>query len=166
MKRLALRFDHPAAAEFDAVAEPRNVSAVLKALPGTVSIAAGAVHADSKRVRTTGFGERWESLNSQKPRSTSSSKARARLVGVRARESRPRPVVPLAAGEAATGGHLLTLRHAEPTLNRLALRFDDPAAADFDAVVRPRKVSAALKALPGAVAVDGGSVRAGQSRHD
>ncbi len=47
---------------------------------------------------------------------------------------------------------------AEVTLNRLALRFDDPAAADFEAVVAPRKVSAALKALPAPVGVEGGAV--------
>ena len=50
---------------------------------------------------------------------------------------------------------------SELTLSRLALRFDNPAAADFDAVARPHKVSAALKALPAAITMDGGSVRAG-----
>jgi hypothetical protein len=49
---------------------------------------------------------------------------------------------------------------AEVTLNRLALRFDDPLAADYDAVAVPRKVSIAVKTLPAAVSVDGGSVRA------
>ena len=57
---------------------------------------------------------------------------------------------------------------AEVALNRLALRFDRPAQADYDAVVTPRKVSAALKMLPAPLAVDGGTVRvsAGQVRLD
>src|SRR3954452_1899002 len=50
---------------------------------------------------------------------------------------------------------------AEVTLNRLALRFDNAAAADYDVAVTPRAVSAALKALPAPVSVDGGVVRAG-----
>ena len=50
---------------------------------------------------------------------------------------------------------------AEVNLSRLALRFDNPAAADYDVAVTPRGVSAVLKALPGAVTADGGSVRAG-----
>jgi hypothetical protein len=49
----------------------------------------------------------------------------------------------------------------EVDLKRLALRFDHAAAADFEALVRPQKVSAALKALPDAVTVDGGAVHAG-----
>lgn len=51
--------------------------------------------------------------------------------------------------------------HVDVTLNRLALRFDRPAQADFDAVATPRKVSAALKMLPAPVTVDGGSVQVG-----
>jgi hypothetical protein len=48
---------------------------------------------------------------------------------------------------------------ADVSLQRLALRFDRPADADFEALVSPRQVSAALKALPAAAAVSGGSVR-------
>ena len=48
---------------------------------------------------------------------------------------------------------------ADVSLQRLALRFDRPADADFEALVSPRQVSAALKALPAATAVSGGSVR-------
>ena len=53
LNRLALRFDKPEAADFDAVVRPRNVSATLKALPGAISVASGAIQADSKRVRVT-----------------------------------------------------------------------------------------------------------------
>ena len=49
-------------------------------------------------------------------------------------------------------------------LNRLALRFDRPQDVDFDAVVRPDKVSAGLKMLPAPVSVGGGAVHAGTSR--
>ena len=52
---------------------------------------------------------------------------------------------------------------ADVALNRLALRFDRPAEAEFDAIVTPRRVSAAVKALP-VPSVTGGSVRAARSR--
>ena len=52
----------------------------------------------------------------------------------------------------------------EVALNRLALRFDRPQDVDFDAVVKPDKVSAELKRLPAPVSVSGGAVHAGPSR--
>lgn len=48
---------------------------------------------------------------------------------------------------------------AEVALNRLALRFDRPAAADYDATITLRQVSASLKPLPAPVSADGGAVR-------
>src|SRR5262249_35403736 len=53
LNRLALRFDKPEAADFDAVITPRSVSATIKALPGAATVAGGAIHADPKRVRVT-----------------------------------------------------------------------------------------------------------------
>ena len=57
---------------------------------------------------------------------------------------------------------------ADVALNRLAMRFDRPADAEYDALVTPRKVSAALKMLPAPVAADGGTIRvvSGQARLD
>src|SRR6185436_8442578 len=52
----------------------------------------------------------------------------------------------------------------ELALNRLALRFDRPQDADYDAVLKPDKVSAGLKMLPAPVSVSGGAVHAGPSR--
>ena len=52
----------------------------------------------------------------------------------------------------------------ELALNRLALRFDRPQDADYDAVLKPDKVSAELKMLPAPVSVSGGAVHAGPSR--
>jgi hypothetical protein len=45
-------------------------------------------------------------------------------------------------------------------LNRLALRFDGPQDVDFEAVVKPDKVSAGLKMLPAAIAINGGTLQA------
>ena len=45
-------------------------------------------------------------------------------------------------------------------LTRLALRFDRPQEVDFEALVKPDKVSAGLKMLPAAVVIHGGSVQA------
>ena len=44
-------------------------------------------------------------------------------------------------------------------LNRLALRFDRPAEADFEADATLRQVSVTLKALPGPLGVASGSMR-------
>jgi hypothetical protein len=53
---------------------------------------------------------------------------------------------------------------ADLALKRLALRFDRPAAADYDALVTPRQVSVALKALPSPVSVSDGSVQVDASQ--
>ena len=53
---------------------------------------------------------------------------------------------------------------AEVELSRLALRFDRPAEADYQALVKPRGVSAQLRALPAPVSVAGGSARLDPSR--
>jgi uncharacterized protein involved in outer membrane biogenesis len=57
---------------------------------------------------------------------------------------------------------------AEVTLRRLALRFDRPQDADFDAVVTPREASATLKMLPAPVSASGGAIQVdrGQVRLD
>jgi hypothetical protein len=161
LHRLALRFDNPAAADFEALVTPRNLSAALKALPGTLSVTGGTVHADSKRVRAT-------ELKGSLGKSTFSETALQIELGKQPRLSSAsghasleleqwfpwlQAKLPLEEVSSVSGG-------AELTLNRLALRFDNPAAADFDAMARPRKVSASLKALPGTVTIDGGSVRA------
>jgi hypothetical protein len=162
LKRLALRFDRPAEVEFDAVAALRNVNATVKALPGAITIAGGAVHADSKRVRVSDlsgalgkstFSAAAVQVELQKPARIASASGRATLdldqwfPWLKAK-------LPLEEIASVSGS-------TEVSLNRLALRFDQPAAADFDATLQPRKVSAALKALPDAVAVEGGSVSAG-----
>jgi hypothetical protein len=162
LNHLALRFDRPAEVQFAAVAEPRSVSAALKALPGAISIAGGAIHADSKRVRVSDLnGSLGKSTFSgaalqvelEKPARVSSASGRATL---ELEQWFPwlQAKLPLEEIASVSGS-------AELTLSRLALRFDNPAAADFDAVARPHKVSAALKALPAAITMDGGSVRAG-----
>jgi hypothetical protein len=162
LKRLALRFDRPAEADFEALVEPRNVSATLKALPGAVSVAGGAVHADSKRLRLTGlsgavgkstFSGATAQIELRKPARISSASGRVMLEldqwfpWLQAK-------VPLD-GVASVSGR------TEVDLKQLMLRFDDAAAADFQVLVRPQKVSAVLKALPDAVTVDGGAVHAG-----
>jgi len=162
LNHLALRFDRPAEVQFAAVAEPRSVSAALKALPGAISIAGGAIHADSKRVRVSDLnGSLGKSTFSgaalqvelEKPARVSSASGRATL---ELEQWFPwlQAKLPLEEIASVSGS-------SELTLSRLALRFDNPAAADFDAVALPLTVSAALKALPAAITMDGGSVRAG-----
>jgi len=164
LKRLALRFDKPQAADFDAVVTPRAVSATLKALPGAVSIASGAIHADPKRVRITGlngalgkstFKAVSAQVELQKSARLSAGPGQAKLVLEQwfpwLKEKLPQQLGEI---DALSGS-------ADVALTRLALRFDNPAAADYDVAVTPRAVSASLKALPAAVSVDGGAVRAG-----
>jgi hypothetical protein len=161
LNRLALRFDKPEAADFDAVVQPRNVSATLKALPGTVSVAGGEIRADRKRVRVTdlkgslgksSFSDAALQLELGKAAGITSGSARATL---QLEQWFPwlQKKIPLDEVSSVAG-------RAEVNLTRLALRFDNPAAADYDVAVTPRGVSAMLKALPGAVTADGGSVRA------
>jgi len=165
LNRLALRFDKPEAADYDAVVTPRKVSATLKALPGAVNIASGAIHADSKRVRVTGLNgssgkSTFEAVSAlvelqKKPARVSSGSGRAKVVLEQwfpwLKEKLPQQLSEI---ETLSG-------IADVALTRLALRFDNPSAADYDVAVTPRAVSASLKALPAAVSVDGGTVRAG-----
>jgi hypothetical protein len=162
LKHLALRFDRPAEVDFDALVEPRKVRAALKSLPGAVSLSSGTIHADSKRVRLTGlhgslgkstFSDAAAQIELSKPARVSSASGRAAL-DLEQWFPWLKAKLPLDDISTVSGG-------AEVDLHRLALRFDNPAAADFDALARPHKVSAALKALPAAVTADGGSVRAG-----
>ena len=164
LNRLALRFDKPEAADFDVVVTPRAVSAAIKALPGALTVAGGAIHADAKRVRVTDlkaalgkstFTVAALQVELQKPARVSSGSGQAALVLEQwfpwLKEKLPQQLGEI---DSLTGG-------AEVGLTRLALRFDNPAAADYDVAVAPRSVSASLKALPGAVSVDGGVLRAG-----
>jgi uncharacterized protein involved in outer membrane biogenesis len=162
LNRLALRFDKPQAVDFEALVQPRNVSATLKALPVAVSVAGGAIQADSKRVRLTGLsGSLGKSSFSDAALQVELSKT-ARITSGSARATLQldewfpwlQKRIPLNAVSSVAG-------RAEVNLSRLALRFDNPAAADYDVAVTPRGVSAVLKALPAAVTADGGSVRAG-----
>ena len=54
LKRLALRFDRPADAVYEASVTPRKVGAVLKALPAPLQAAEGAVLVDRETVRLQG----------------------------------------------------------------------------------------------------------------
>jgi hypothetical protein len=65
--------------------------------------------------------------------------------------------LPLDEVEALTG-------RADVTLRRLALRFDRPAAADYEAVVAPHEVSAALKSLPAPLTITGGALNVERAR--
>jgi hypothetical protein len=56
LKRLALRFDRPADADFDVVAKPNKVSASLKMLPAPVSVDGGSVQAGPAQVRLARLG--------------------------------------------------------------------------------------------------------------
>jgi hypothetical protein len=51
LTRLALRFDRPQEADYEAAATPRNVSAALKALPAPVNVTHGVIHVNSRQVR-------------------------------------------------------------------------------------------------------------------
>jgi hypothetical protein len=161
LNRLALRFDRPAEADFDAVATPRKVSAELKALPEPVHLASGAIHVDAKRVRIAGLAgaigaSRFEGIAAQidlgKTPRLSSASGRATIKLEQWFPWMRTKVAALEEIDALSGS-------VDVALKRLALRFDRPAEADFEAVVTPRKVSAALKALPAPVGASGGSVR-------
>jgi uncharacterized protein involved in outer membrane biogenesis len=162
LNRLALRFDKPEAVDFDALVRPRKVSATLKAIPGAVSIAGGEIRADAKRVRVAGLhGALGKSQFSEAKLEVALGKA-ARITSGSARATLQldewfpwlQKKIPLDEVSSVAG-------RAEVQLSRLALRFDNPAAADYDVAVTPRGVTAVLKALPAAVTADGGSVRAG-----
>jgi hypothetical protein len=157
LNRLALSFDRPAEAEFDALVTPRKVTAAVKALPLPVSVTSGSVRAGRSRVLLQdlagSLGEsRFSSLAAQielgKTPRVSAASARA---SVRLGEWFPwlQQKLPLEQIASISG-------QADVALHRLALRFDRPAEADYDVGVVPRQVSAALKALPDSVAVDGG----------
>src|SRR5688572_1874874 len=161
LHRLALPFDRPAALDFDAVATPRKLRATLKALPAPLNLAAGTLRAGPARIRVEKAqgsvgNSTFAALDAQielgKAARVSSASGRATL------ELAPwfpwlQGKLPLEQIASLSGG-------AEVRLNRLALRFDNPAAADYDAVAVPRKVSVSAKALPAPVSADGGSVRA------
>lgn len=165
LNRFALPFERPTALDFDALATPRKASAALKALPMPVQISGGSVHADPKRVRGAGlrgsigdseFSNAAFQVELGAPARVSAASGTA---SVRLEQWFPwlQAKLPLEEIAALSGG-------AEVTLNRLALRFDRPAEADFEAVATPRKASVALKPLPEAVNIDGGTVRLDSAR--
>ena len=162
LNRLALRFDRPAEAEFDAIVTPRKVSAAVKALPVPVSVTGGSVRAGRSRLLlrdlagslgNSAFGNLKAQIELGKTPRVSSASGRASVQLAQwfpwLREKLPLEEIASVSGQ------------ADVALNRLALRFDRPAETDYEVVVTPRRVSAALKALPDAIAVDGGSVQAG-----
>jgi AsmA-like C-terminal region len=162
LHRLALRFDRPAEADFDAVVTPRKVRAAVKALPVPVSVASGSVRAGAKRVLVrdvagslgdSPFSNLAAQIELGKTPRVSSASARA---SVRFDQWLPwlRGKLPLEEVASVSG-------QADVQLKALALRFDRPAEADYQVIATPRKVSAALKALPDSVSVDGGSVQIG-----
>src|SRR5688572_1270350 len=161
LHRLTLPLDRPAALDFDAVATARKLRATLQGLPDPVNLAAGTVRGGPRRVRVEKAqgsigNSTFAAVNAQielgKAPRVSSASGRATLELAQWFPWLERKL-PLEKIGPVSG-------RAEVTLNRLALRFDDPAAADYDAVAVPRKVSIAVKTLPAAVSVDGGSVRA------
>lgn len=165
LNRLALRFDRPAEAEFDALVTPRKVSAALKVLPVRVSVTSGSVRAGAKRVvlhdlagslGDSPFSKLAAQIELGKTPRVSSASGRA---SVQLGEWFPwlKEKLPLEEVASVSG-------QAEVSLNRLALRFDRPAEAQYDAVVTPRKVNVAIKALPDTVTLQDGSVRAGPKR--
>ena len=158
LKRLALRFDRPQQADFEAVATPRNVSASLKALPG--------------RLR---HGHRTRRDNAAAPElgSLRESLGESKFVDVRAElELKPQPRVLAASGRASVelAQWLPMLRLDDVTtltgkldvaLARLALRFDRPQDAAFrghcHAARRERDAqdaAVAARAFRGSVRVD------------
>src|SRR5688572_7675084 len=161
LHRLTLPLDRPAALDFDAVARARKLRATLQGLPDPVNLAAGTVRGGPRRVRVEKAqgsvgNSTFAAVNAQielgKAPRVSSASGRATLELAQWFPWLERKL-PLEKIGPVSG-------RAEVTLNRLALRFDDPLAADYDAVAVPRKVSIAVKTLPAAVSVDGGSVRA------
>ncbi len=162
LKRLALRFDRPAELDFEAVATPRKVSATLAALPEPVRLAGGAIHADRKRVRIAGLAG---AIGASTFEGVAAEIDLGKAPGVSAASGRATIKLeqwfPWLQGKlpledvAALSGSL------DVALNRMALRFDRPAEADYDAVATGRQVSATLKALPGPLRVASGSVRFG-----
>lgn len=160
LNRLALRFDKPQDADYDVSATLGNVSAALKLLPAPLAISGGAVHADRKRVRLNGVRGRvgessFEAAAARielgkTPRvSSASGQAKVKLEQwlpwLKAR-------MPLEDIESAAG-------NVEVALQRLALRFDRPHEADYDAIATLGKASAVLKMLPAPVSASGGSVQ-------
>jgi hypothetical protein len=162
LRRLALRFDRPAEADYDATVQLSGASAGLKALPWKVSPQAAQIHATRNAVHVRGLrGSIGES---------SVSNAEARL------ELGKAPRLAAASGRATLrleqwfpwlreriGGlqQISALSGAaEVELSRLALRFDRPAEADYEALATLRGVGATLQELPAPVTVASGSLRA------
>lgn len=153
LQRLALAFDKPAQADFEAVVTPRNLNATLKSLPMPVSVKSGSVRATRTRYALQDVSG---TLGAS---SFSGVAAQLDLKGISSASGRASVALaewlPLLKREEIVS----VSGSAEVTLNRLALRFDRPEQADYDAVVAPRKVGAVLKMLPAPVSVDGGTVR-------
>jgi len=162
LERLALSFERPKEVDFEALVTPRNLNATLKSLPVPLSVNSGSVRATRTRYALHGVAGTLGASSFSgvaahiDPKGISSASGRASVALAEWLPLLKREEIISVSGA------------AEVALNRLALRFDRPAQADYDAVVTPRKVSAELKMLPAPVAVDGGSVSvvAGQARLD
>jgi uncharacterized protein involved in outer membrane biogenesis len=142
-----------------------DASLKLAQLPWKLSLEAMRIAASEKDLRVTGlrgalgessFSEVAAQLDLGKPLRLSAASGRATLNLAQwlpwLRQRAPLDEVTRISGE------------VDVTLNRMALRFDRPAAVDFDALAVPRQVSVALKSLPAAAAISGGSVRADASQ--
>ena len=160
LERLALAFDQPAQADFEALVTPRNLHATLKSIPMPLSVKSGALRATRARyalheVAGTLGASSFSGIAAQlDPKGISSASGRASVALAEWLPLLKREEIVSVSGT------------ADVALNRLALRFERPADADYDALLTPRKVSAALKMLPAPVALDGGTIRvaAGQAR--
>lgn len=161
LHRLALRFDRPAEAEFDALVTPRNISSAVKPLPVPVRITGGSVRAGRSRVvlhdlagslGDSTFGDLGAQIDLGKTPRLSSAAGRA---SVQLGEWFPwlKEKLPLKEVASVSG-------RADVELRALALRFDRPAEADYDVVVTPHSVSTVIGALPSPVSVTGGSLHA------
>jgi hypothetical protein len=165
LNRLALRFDKPAEADFDAVVTPRKVSAAVRTLPFPISVTDGSVRAGRSRIVVRNVAgslgqSRFDGAAAQielgKAPRVSSASARA---SVRLDEWFPwlKQKMPLEEVASVSG-------QADVELKALALRFDRPGEADYDLAMTPRQVSVSIKGLPDTVSLQGGLVRAGPQR--
>jgi uncharacterized protein involved in outer membrane biogenesis len=166
LRRLALRFDRPAEADYDVVVKLSGASAGLKALPWKVSPQAAQIHATRGTVHISGLrGSIGDSVVANAEARLDFGKA-PRLAAASGRATlRLEQWFPWLRERIAGLQEISALSGAaEVELSRLALRFDRPAEADYEARVTPRDVSAALKALPAPVGIASGSLRVDPAR--
>ena len=145
----------------DAQIEKSDAAVKLAQLPWKIAPSAGRVSVSAKSLEIRGLGgtlgdssyaEVAARLEFGKPLRLSAASGKAKL---RLEQWYPwlQPQVPALAEITSLSGGL------DVTLQRMNLRLDRPGAVDFEATAVPHAVSAALKALPAPVALDGGEVR-------